>query len=224
MCPKPTKISKFHSLKNLEQKKEKFAKKFEKLQNYVERNKNFPEFKEDFTKISQDKILHAVYRSFKFFPTTFYNRNKGYINQKKKLCDENQFRELFDFLKKALEYQKNNLAWFTSAKWFDQNSEKIFAHFETKAESEKNDEKLKETSKNENEKLKVIEEPSPTSEKTKSKDKKYSCNLKFSDELTEIYRKKLSDRNKSRAFKRRFYYFVKPYSNLKLNSKKISKV
>ena len=168
MCPKPTKISKFHSLKNLEQKKEKFAKKFEKLQNYVERNKNFPEFKEDFTKISQDKILNAVYRSFKFFPTTFYNRNKGYINQKKKLCDENQFRELFDFLEKALEYQKNNLAWFTSAKWFNQNSEKIFAHFETKAQSEKNEEKLKETSKKTNEELKFLAEPSLISENSTS--------------------------------------------------------
>lgn len=159
MCPKPTKLSQFHSIKKLQQKKEKFAKKFEKLKNYVERNKKFPEFKEDFTKIRQNNILYAVYRSFRFFPASCYNRNKGYINQRKKLYDENQFRELFDFLKKALEYQKNNLAWFTSAKWFDQNSEKIFAYFETKAE--KNDEKLEEKSKKNNEKLEYIEEPSP---------------------------------------------------------------
>lgn len=171
MCPKPTKHSKFHSLNKLQQKKEKFAQQFERLQNYVERNRKFPEFNEDFSKILQNKTLSAGYKSFKYLKAACYHRNKGYINQRKKFYDKNQFQELFDFLKKALEYQKNNLAWFTSAKWFDQNSEKIYAHFETKS-GEKNNENLQEESKINHEN---VEKPptSPNSEKNQSKKKNY---------------------------------------------------
>ena len=108
--------------------------KFQKLQQYVEKNKRFPEFKEDFTKIKKDELLYEKYRTFYRLENFGYHRNKSYLKQK---TDEflisgnmpSNFQILLDFLECALEYQKENLAWYTRGTWFNQNSVKIFDKF-----------------------------------------------------------------------------------------------
>ena len=102
-------------------------KEFQRVQTFVEANKKFPEFEEDFSIIQKDEKLYEAYKDIKFLHNSCYERNVAFIEKKKK-STVNAFGKLFDFLEKALEYQKKNLAWFTFARWFNKNSAQIFDH------------------------------------------------------------------------------------------------
>ena len=130
-CPKLSQKSGYHYIldKDLVSKKIKFEKKFQNLIAFVEKNKKLPEYKEDFTEIRNDKFLYFIYQKIKCLSCLCYTRNKKYIAHRRKVLGTEEAEKLFQFLDKALEYQKNNLFWFSSVNWFNRNSAKIFEHF-----------------------------------------------------------------------------------------------
>ena len=125
LCPHP--FDKFKNISDaeLQNRVNFYYENFRNVKEYVEKNKKFPEFKEDFSKIKKDEQLFEKYRLLKKnLEKSSYHQNKDYI--KRKLLKNPNDQILIDFLDLALEYQRENLAWFSKAQWFNRYSSKIF--------------------------------------------------------------------------------------------------
>lgn len=124
---------------------------------FVEKNQKMPEFQEDFTEIRNDEILYFIYKKIKCLSSSYYKRNRGYIAYRKKVLGTGvKAEKLFQFLEKALEYQKNNLFWFSSVNWFNWKSAEIFEHF-AKIEENKEEEQEEKKEEEQEEKSKILE-------------------------------------------------------------------
>lgn len=112
-----------------------YEEKMEKLYNFIRVNRKFPEFakinSELYTKIC--RIIkcwgHYIQKIFYLFFKQNYDKNmKIFLIQKKNYKGSNA-NLVFEYFEKALEYQKENLAWFTKADLFNNYSEAIFYYF-----------------------------------------------------------------------------------------------
>jgi len=131
LCPAPIQICGFYHIKKAQllNQNSLYKEKFQQMLEYVEINKKFPEFKEDFAKIKKDPEIFNIFRKLQRMEISGYDRNKAYIT-KKFPSSENppNLQILLDFLSSALDYQRENLAWFTKSQWFNKNSSRIFEH------------------------------------------------------------------------------------------------
>jgi len=139
--------------------------KFQKLLEYVEKNKKFPEFKGDFAKIERNELLYDKYKKIRPFQLekSCHFRNQFHIKKKKENLRRSSIlipnlRFFCDFLSLALKYQNENLAWFSKAEWFNQNSSKIFEHLMSKPSPVKENKMIVEKKKNNENELKVKKE------------------------------------------------------------------
>ena len=149
LCPKPIRTCEYYKLNQtqLSYQMQKYIQKLQKLQEYVEKNKKFPKFKGNLGKIKRNALIYKQYQLLELMDGSCYYQNNCRIIRLEKALMSGKIpnpKNLFVFLNCALKYQKKNLAWFTKADWFNQNSAQIFEHL--KSMPKKSEEQVEEPS------------------------------------------------------------------------------